>query len=81
MTDQITPRDERHDEHSGESLPPPAFTRSDRMKSEIMAGGAVSEHGDDEVGPCLPEESCQPDRAGVHGVLAWPTSLPVHRSG
>ena len=49
MTDQITPRDERHDERSGESLPPPAFTRSDRMKSEIMAGGAVSEHGDDEV--------------------------------
>jgi membrane-associated protease RseP (regulator of RpoE activity) len=49
MTDQLTPRNERHDESSGESLPPPPFTRSDRMKSEIMAGGAVSEHGDDEV--------------------------------
>lgn len=45
MTDQLTP----HGERSGEPLPPPNFTRSDRMKSEIMAGGAVSEHGDDEV--------------------------------
>ena len=49
MTDQLTPRNEQQDDRSGESLPPPAFTRSDRMKSEIMAGGAVSEHGEDEV--------------------------------
>jgi membrane-associated protease RseP (regulator of RpoE activity) len=49
MTDQITPRNDQQDDRSGESLPPPAFTRSDRMKSEIMAGGAVSEHGEDEV--------------------------------
>ena len=49
MTDQLTPPNEQRDDPSGESLPPPAFTRSDRMKSEIMAGGAVSEHGEDEV--------------------------------
>ncbi|MEM8621253.1 MAG: site-2 protease family protein [Actinomycetota bacterium] len=46
MTDQLTPPDEQ--------LPPPSIddasdTRLDRMKSEVMAGGAVSEHGDDEV--------------------------------
>jgi membrane-associated protease RseP (regulator of RpoE activity) len=49
MTDQLTPRDERHDEPSGAALPPPTLTRSDRMKSEIMAGGAVSERGEDEL--------------------------------
>ncbi len=49
MTDQLTPRHERHDEPIGDPLPPPSLTRSDRMKSELMAGGAVSEHGDDEV--------------------------------
>ncbi|NQY55427.1 MAG: site-2 protease family protein [Ilumatobacteraceae bacterium] len=46
MTDQLTPPDEQ--------LPPPSIddasgTRLDRMKSEVMAGGAVSEHSDDEV--------------------------------
>jgi membrane-associated protease RseP (regulator of RpoE activity) len=45
MTDQLTPQDER----ATQPLPPPAPTRSDRMKSEIMAGGAVIERGDDEV--------------------------------
>ncbi len=45
MTDQLTP----HDEQTAQPLPPPAPTRSDRMKSEIMAGGAVVERGDDEV--------------------------------
>jgi len=49
MTDQLTPRNERQDDRPGDPLPPPAFSRSDRMKSEIMAGGAVSEHSDDEV--------------------------------
>jgi hypothetical protein len=45
MTDQLTPHDERDDAE----LPPPSLTRSDRMKSELMAGGAVSEHGEDEL--------------------------------
>ena len=45
MTDQLTP----HDERSGAPLPPPALTRSERMKSELMAGGAVVERGEDEV--------------------------------
>lgn len=45
MTDQLTP----HDERSGAPLPPPVLTRSDRMKSELMAGGAVVERGEDEV--------------------------------
>ena len=49
MTDQLTPPNERQDDLPGDTLPPPAFSRSDRMKSEIMAGGAVSEHSDDEV--------------------------------
>jgi membrane-associated protease RseP (regulator of RpoE activity) len=49
MTDQLTPFGKRQVEAPADQLPPPAFTRSDRMKSEIMAGGAVSEHGDDEV--------------------------------
>lgn len=45
MTDQLTP----HDERDGAQLPPPNPTRSDRMKSELMAGGAVVERGDDEL--------------------------------
>jgi hypothetical protein len=45
MTDQLTP----HDERLGAQLPPPHLTRSDRMKSELMAGGAVVERGDDEL--------------------------------
>jgi membrane-associated protease RseP (regulator of RpoE activity) len=49
MTDQLTPRHERHNERTGAALPPPSPTRSDRMKSEIMAGGAVSERSEDEV--------------------------------
>jgi hypothetical protein len=49
MTDQLTPGHERHDERSGAELPPPTLTRSDRMKSEIMAGGAVVERGEDEL--------------------------------
>jgi membrane-associated protease RseP (regulator of RpoE activity) len=47
MTDQLTPRHDRHDERP--PLPPPVPTRSDRVKSEIMAGGAVVERGDDEL--------------------------------
>ncbi len=43
MTDQLTPPDER----SGRPLAPPR--RGDRVKSEIMAGGAVSEPSDDEL--------------------------------
>ncbi len=45
MTDQLTNSDQHDTERP--SLPPPG--RSERMKSEIMAGGAVSEHGDDEI--------------------------------
>jgi len=45
MTDQLTP----HDGRSSDSLPPPSLTRSDRMKSEIMAGGAVVERTEDET--------------------------------
>ncbi len=45
MTDQLTPHGERTDAQ----LPPPILTRSDRMKSELMAGGAVVERGDDEL--------------------------------
>ena len=45
MTDQLTP----HEERDGAQLPPPNPTRSDRMKSELMAGGAVVERGDDEL--------------------------------
>ncbi len=47
MTDQLTNPDQRQPPPHRQPLPPPS--RSDRMKSEIMAGGAVSEHGDDEV--------------------------------
>jgi membrane-associated protease RseP (regulator of RpoE activity) len=47
MTDQLTPSDQRDAQRTGAPLPPPR--RGERMKSEIMAGGAVSEHGDDEV--------------------------------
>ena len=47
MTDQLIPNDERTDGASGAQLPPPS--RVDRMKSEIVAGGAVRENGDDEV--------------------------------
>ncbi len=45
MTDQLTPDSKR----SGAELPPPIPTRSGRMKSEIMAGGAVVERGEDEL--------------------------------
>ena len=45
MTDQLTPQDEQ----TAQPFPPPTPTRSDRMKSEIMAGGAVVERGDEEI--------------------------------
>jgi membrane-associated protease RseP (regulator of RpoE activity) len=45
MTDQLTPQGEQ----TAQPFPPPTLTRSDRMKSEIMAGGAVVERGDDEI--------------------------------
>jgi membrane-associated protease RseP (regulator of RpoE activity) len=45
MTDQLTPQDEQ----TAQPFPPPTPTRSDRMKSEIMAGGAVVERSDDEI--------------------------------
>lgn len=43
MTDQLTPPDER----TGRPFAPPR--RGDRVKSEIMAGGAVTEPSDDEL--------------------------------
>jgi len=46
MTDQLTPLDKEGRETAPAFAPP---TRIDRAKSEIMAGGAVSEHADDEV--------------------------------
>ncbi len=49
MTDQLTPLD---NEEPGTTPIAPAFappSRLDRAKSEIMAGGAVSEHSDDET--------------------------------
>ena len=48
MTDQLTPLDnEGPDTATAPGFAPP--TRLDRAKSEIMAGGAVTEHDDDEV--------------------------------
>jgi hypothetical protein len=46
MTDQLT---SRHEERPGAALPPPTVTRSERTKSEIMAGGAVVERSEDEL--------------------------------
>jgi membrane-associated protease RseP (regulator of RpoE activity) len=52
MTDQLTPISPPD---GGDVLPPPAAeqrvggSRLDRMKSEIVAGGAVTEHGDDQT--------------------------------
>jgi len=46
MTDQLTPLDKEGQKTAPAFAPP---TRIDRAKSEIMAGGAVSEHADDEV--------------------------------
>ncbi len=48
MTDQLTPLDK----HGTTDADAPAFappSRLDRAKSEIMAGGAVTEHAEDEV--------------------------------
>jgi hypothetical protein len=45
MTDQLTPTDD--DRTRRLSFAPPR--RANRVKSEIMAGGAVSEHGEDEL--------------------------------
>lgn len=44
MTNQLTPHDQLDP-----AFPPPTLTRAERMKSEIMAGGAVGEHGDDDL--------------------------------
>jgi membrane-associated protease RseP (regulator of RpoE activity) len=57
MTDQLTPTDgpgsgdnERLDASSPSSFgPPDAMSRADRVKSEIVAGGAVRELDDDEL--------------------------------
>ncbi len=50
MTDQLTPTElPDATATSTSTLPPPTLTRAERIKSEIMAGGAVSERGDDEV--------------------------------
>ena len=47
MTDQLTPLDQPGTEADAPAFAPP--TRLDRAKSEIMAGGAVTENGEDEV--------------------------------
>jgi len=57
MTDQLRPTDDTADTPSAASSdapeggfgPPDALTRADRMKSEIVAGGAVRELDDDEL--------------------------------
>ena len=49
MTDQLTPQDKRTEQ----PLPPPR--RSERVKSEIMAGGAVTELDDDELAALPPD--------------------------
>lgn len=51
MTDQLTPTDRPSGDDAGTgTLPPPRpATRVDKMKSEIVAGGAVTERGDDEL--------------------------------
>ncbi len=47
MTDQLTPTP---GQNSGSALPPPEeMTRSEKIKSEVMAGGAVVENDDDEL--------------------------------
>ena len=47
MTDQLTPTERPAPTTPRRPFAPPS--RSDRMKSEIMAGGAVREHDEDEV--------------------------------
>ncbi len=46
MTDQLTPPDARH---PGQLPPPDEMSRADKVKSELMAGGAVTEKPDDEL--------------------------------
>ena len=47
MTDQLTPTPEHR---SSSALPPPEeMSRADKIKSEVMAGGAVVENGEDEL--------------------------------
>ncbi len=46
MTDQLTPTDQPTDDQPAAFAPP---SRSDRVKSEIMAGGSVTEMSDDEL--------------------------------
>ncbi len=59
MTDQLTPSDESTDSGStGDELPAPELTRMDKVRSEIVAGGAVTERSDDELA------------GGVRGALA-----------
>jgi membrane-associated protease RseP (regulator of RpoE activity) len=47
MTDQLTPLDKPSEQNGAPAFDPPS--RLDRAKSEIMAGGAVTEKADDEV--------------------------------
>lgn len=47
MTDQLSPTDEQTGEHRRPAFAPP--NRRDRAKSEIMAGGSVTEMSDDEL--------------------------------
>ena len=52
MTDQLTPFDRTPPENAGDEQGAAAFappSRLDRAKSEIMAGGAVTENAEDEV--------------------------------
>src|SRR6056297_1709491 len=50
MTDQLTERnDDQVSSHAGPGAPLPPPRRVDRMKSEIVAGGAVRENTDDEL--------------------------------
>lgn len=44
MTDQLTPSDE-----ASPSFEPPSNSRTDKVRSEIMAGGSVTELSDDEL--------------------------------
>jgi membrane-associated protease RseP (regulator of RpoE activity) len=64
MTDQLTPT-ERPDTTT--PLPPPTLTRAERMKSEIMAGGAVREHDDEVAGGWQGWLAM----AAIAGLFAW----------
>ncbi|MEM1334660.1 MAG: site-2 protease family protein [Actinomycetota bacterium] len=49
MTDQLTPFSSDQERTEGQLPPPEAMNRRDKIKSEVMAGGAVVENGDDEL--------------------------------